>query len=82
MPTIQEVRDEIQNNLTGMGYTPYSLIITEVITEMNDGNWQIKGEFQSGFMGDNLKFEMKYEPETRGIRNLKVYPMSSRGGYA
>lgn len=82
MPTVEEAKNDVQSTLSGMGYAPYRLIITELITESKDSYWQIKGEFQDGFVGETLKFEIKYDPQTRGIGNTKVFPTSSRSDYA
>ena len=82
MPNINEVKTDVVNTLVGMGYNPTGLIITELITEGKEGEWKIIGEFKGTFMGQILKFEMRYVPQTRGFGNCKVYPISSEGGYA
>lgn len=82
MPSVKDARDDVYDGLVGMGYSPTNLIITEFLTDSSDGMWQIKGEFKGGFMGEILLFDIKYDPNTRGFGNCKVFSSPSREGYA
>jgi len=82
MPTLKDAKDVVFDGLTGMGYNPINLVMTEVITDMSDGYWHITGEFKGGFMGEIYKFDLKYSPDDNGLANIKVTAYPSNEGYA
>ena len=82
MPTVKEAKDIVYTGLTGMGYNPTNLVMTELITDESDGFWKIRGVFKSGFLGESYKFDLKLDPSSNGLANIKVSPDPSNEGYA
>jgi hypothetical protein len=76
VPSMQDAKGDIYSALIGMGYTPTNLLITELDTNTDDGFWQINGEFKGGFLGETLKFEIKYNQTIRTFVKCKVYPIT------
>lgn len=80
---LDTAKKTITNFLQIMGHSPYSLIMNKVDTESTLNYWIIEGNFQSGFMGQQMKFSCKYDPTNNSASKVEVEVDSeSTTGYA
>jgi len=80
---LDTAKKTITNFLQIMGHSPYGLIMNKVDTESSRNYWIIEGKFQSGFMGQQMKFLCKYDPIEKSASKVEVESDSEHTtGYA
>lgn len=62
MTSVHQARESISKFLRDLGYNPTNVILNTFHTSGNQGNWELKGNFQDGFLGTTLNFYALFDP--------------------
>lgn len=76
MSTLADVISTVSAYLRDMGHVAYSLKISSFDTTSEHGAWKVSGTFQGGFMGDDYRFDIVYEPGSGTARKMDVAEIS------